>query len=195
MSEPVVISAAEQELIPPDKMIQLTALVDRAGELEAEIERLDEELAEKSKSLQAILGGWQQPGQLVLLLQECHTLDITTTSGVRVCIDEELKPPSMAAGSKYREIVIEWAKGAGHGGIVTSEVTVNVPIGKEALADEVMKAAEAVGLQGKKFETINAARLKALLNGLLEDGLDCPLEQIGAFVFRKADILKAKVKK
>jgi hypothetical protein len=186
----------EPEIIPADKMTTLVEMSNRAGQLEAEIEQLDEELGEKNKELQSILGGWQQPGLLVTFLQECGVSDITLLDGTRVVVNEELKAPSMAAGSKYREIVIDWAKKNGHGGAVKGEVTVNVPVGKEALADEILKfATEVHGLQGKKFETINSQTLAALLRELLEAGADVPLDQIGAFVFRQAEILKAKVKR
>lgn len=193
--EPVIITN-EQEEIAPDKMQQLVALSARAEELEADLERLDEEASTKSKELQTILGGYQQVGTLVELLQSTGVSDITLTNGTRVVIEEELKAPGMGAESKYREIVISWAKQNGHGGAVKGEVTVNIPVGKEELADEVLKfATETHGLQAKKFETINSQTLKKLLNDLLEDGADVPLDQIGAFVFRKAEVLKAKEKK
>ena len=186
--EPTAVMPNEPEPIAPDKMTQLVSMTARAKELEGYLEQLDEKMADANKELQGILGGWQQPGQLVTLLQEAGVNGIDLDDGTRVKVDEELKPPSMAAGSKYREIVVDWAKKSGHGGAVKSEVTVNVPVGKEALADEVLKTAEGLGLQGKKFETINAQTLGALLRELLEDGADVPLDQLGAFMFRKAKI-------
>jgi hypothetical protein len=192
--EPVIITN-EPELIPQDKMDKLVELSNRASELEADLERLDEELSQKSKELQTVLGGYQQPGLLVVLLQELGISSITLADGNRIVIDEELKPPSMAATSKYREVVIEWLKKDGHGGVIKNELTVNIPKGQDALADIVEKSAVEQGLQVKRFETVNAQTLGALLRELLEAGADVPLEQIGAFMFRKAEVLKVKEKK
>jgi hypothetical protein len=200
MSPEAIIFSHEPEKveIPQDKMTQLLMQVARARDLEASLERLDQQMSDASKELQGILGGWQCPGSLVTLLQEAGPVPVTEMTledGTKIVVDEELKPPSMAAGSKYREVVVTWAKESGHGGAVKGEVTVNVPVGKEALADEVLKTAEGLGLQGKKVETINASTLGALLRELLEDGADVPLDKLGVFVFRKAKISTAKVGK
>jgi nucleoid DNA-binding protein len=171
-------------------------MVARARELENQIEMLDEQMGNANKELQGLVGGYQSPGALVTLLSELPVpvTDITLEDGTRVQVDEELKAPSMAATSKYRTIVVDWAKQAGHGGAVKSEVTVNVPVGKEALATEVLKKAEELGLQAKSFETINSQTLGALLRELLENGEDVPLDQLGAFMFKKANISMKKVK-
>lgn len=185
----------ELELLVADKMTQLTEMCARASQLEADLERLSEESTTKSQELQALLGGYQNPGLLVTFLQECNVSDITLLDGTRIVVNEELKPPSMGAGSKHREVVIDWAKKSGHGDAITNELTVNIPKGKDALADIVEKTATDQGLQVKRFETIKAQTLGALLRELLEAGADVPLDQIGAFMFRRAEILQAKEKK
>ncbi len=190
MIESTAVVPNEPEPIAIDKMNQLVTMVARARDLEATIEKLDEEMAQASKELQNIVGGYQAPGQLVTLLSELPVpvTDLTLEDGTRVQIDEELKQPSMAATSKYRPIVVDWAKQSGNGGAVKSEVTVNVPVGKDELAVEIVKKAEELGLQAKSFETINSQTLGALLRELVEDGADVPLDQLGVFIFKKAKI-------
>ena len=197
MSPEAIIFSHEPEKveIPQDKMTQLVTMVARARELETQLESLDEQMATANKELQGILGGWQCPGSLVTLLSELPypVTDLTLEDSTRVQVDEELKPPSMAAGSKYREVVVDWAKKSGHGGAVKSEVTVNVPVGKEQVAEEIYRlVTETYGLQAKSYSTINAQTLGALLRELLEDGADVPLDQLGVFVFKKAKITMRK---
>jgi hypothetical protein len=189
MGEPIIMN--EPEPIAVDKMQQLVTMVARARELESTMEQLDEQMSNMNKELQDILGGWQSPGQLVTLLQTAGPVpvsEITLEDGTHIAIHEEVKPPSMGAGSKHRELIVDWAKVSGYAGVIKNEVTINVPVGKDSLADEILKQAEASGLQGKKFATINAQTLAALLRELIEDGADVPLDQLGIYVFRKAKI-------
>jgi len=191
VSEPVYPQEAIE--ISAEFKQKITDLVNRAGQLEQEMAELEEQVSVRSKELQAIIGGWQSPGALVELLEQAGTMDVTTLEGIRVIIDEELKAPSMGANSKYKSVVLDWARKAGHGGVIKGELVVNLPKG---LPDETVKQLESnisnAGLQSRRDETINSQTLAALLRELLEAGADVPLDQLGATVFKRANIVLPK---
>lgn len=188
----------EPEAISQDKLDQVAKLASRAQQLEQELAELDEQVSTRSKELSTILGGYQQPGQLVELMASIGDSGMDTFTlgdGTRVVVNQELKAPSMGQGGKYREIVVDWLRKTGNEDVIKGELIVNLPKG---LPDEKIKALEATatdaGLQSKRLETVNAQTLGALLREMLEKGEDVPLDQLGAMLFKRAEILQVKDK-
>lgn len=184
----VLMTDAETTTAPDARTLErLVALVQCQRDLERELTDLDEKRKKTNVELEKVAGGYRAEGDIPALLQELGVETLTLADGTKVTVRKELKPPSMAAGSKHRDAVVAWLDEVGHGDAVKDTVTVLLAK-DDPRAVTLLAALDEVGVPYDRFRTVNPQTLGALLRELLEAGDEVPLDDLGVLVFRRSKL-------
>lgn len=125
---------------------------------------------------------------------DCGLMAFTDTNGAKI----ELKTSYHASIPKDRaDEAFAWLTGAGHGSIIKHDVAVQFP------RDAAQLAAQCVALLQEKFsafkitdkEHVAPNTLSALVKEQIGLGADIPLDLLGVFTRRYADVKLPKIKK
>jgi hypothetical protein len=112
--------------------------------------------------------------------------ELTTIDGYVVSIKDMVR--GQPTKDKERE-AFKWLRDGGNGGIIKSEI--NVDLGK-AKEDEIQKAVEALKAAGltKAFhkQSVHWQTLGSLVREKLSKGEDVPLELLGVHMWKQADV-------
>ena len=173
------------------KLGRLIRLAQKQRDLEKELDALEDQRKAKVKDLERIAGGYQSEGELPMAMQEMELTSFEMDDGSVVSIDEELKPPSMAANSKNREPLLKWLKDNKHGDAIKAATTVSFSHDdpRKALVEEALSK---IGVPFDYFETMHPQTLAALLRELLEAGEEVPTDDLGIFIYKRAKVKAPK---
>jgi hypothetical protein len=90
---------------------------------------------------------------------------------------------SASLSAEKRVAACAWLRDHGYGDLVSDDVTLSFGKGQEDKA-----RALAVELIGRVVTNVNTGTLKALIREKMEEGVDMPLDTLGAYLWRKAEI-------
>jgi len=169
------------------KLGRLIKLAKRQRELERELEANEERRKAINKELDKLAGGYQSEGEIPQAMQEMELTSFTLDDGSIITVDEELKPPSMAASSKNREPLLNWLHKHGHGDAIKASTTVQFAA-DDPRKPKVDEALTKLGVPFEYFQTMHPQTLGALLRELLESGEEVPLEELGIMVYRRSKV-------
>lgn len=158
----------------------ISELAARQVQLEAELAELEAKVKEKAKALRQV-----QEKDLPDAMTAAGCKAYTTVDGRSITIKEDISA-SLAEGKKGP--AIEWLRANGYGDIVSEDVTVAFGKGQEEQAHALVEELTQKGLIAVRKANVNTATLKALIRELLAEGVDVPLETLGAYEWKKAII-------
>lgn len=173
------------------KLARLVKLAQKQRDLEKALDDNEAQRKAMNKELEKIAGGYQCEGELPLAMREMELTSFTLDDGSVVSIEDELKPPSMAANSKNRGPLLEWLIEHGHGDAIKASTTVAFAQDDPRKA-EVDKALEKIGVPFEYFQTMHPQTLGALLRELVEAGEEIPLDELGVQVYCRAKVKSPK---
>ena len=166
---------------PVDPIAHLTALAEELFSVEADVARLNEELKTAQRRAQSLT-----EHEIPEAMDTAGVQDITTMSGLVIEVKDEVK-----AGDLKKPTGLDWLRTIGEAGCIKTAVTVPFATGSENDADEFVERLSGEGILATKAAVVNHMTLKSIIRKKLEDGVDVPMADLGAFQFRKASV-KAK---
>lgn len=168
-----------------DRLGALATYCRRHEQLEAELADLDA----RRKTLDAELRDVAEV-QIPTLLDEVGVQQLVLDDGTRISVKEELR---VSTTGKYRAPILSWLEATGHDDIVKDELTVPFGKGEDERVGQALGALEAVGVTDvSRKRAVHAQTFAALLRELREAGEDVPLDELGAFLQRRAKLERPK---
>lgn len=172
-------------------LASLSAMIDRALQLEADLQRIEETRMIHSARLRELV-----EDLIPAALDESGVSEFRTSTGFKVAIEEVVtatlgkgKDENPAAHEQRVARALEWLDENGHDGIVKVTFDVRLSRGDRASDETVTKALEAAGVYYKRDEGVHHATLAAFVRGQLATGDAVPLD-----LFRVAQHRRAKIK-
>jgi hypothetical protein len=217
----------EIEKIPDDLLKRITAAAERQILLEKKLDELDEQKKQLERDLAEVAGGFDGKEKHVIdglipdLMAEANVKGLVLTGGMSVEVNRELKPPSMAADSEMREIVLDWCDRSGNTGVVKNLLSVyfekgdpRVQVIMNFIKNLLMENPTKLKIEYALFRTVHPMTLKSLFNEILEEPVkvredfqtaeefdkwklknELPIAELGIQIFPKSKISFPKVKK
>ena len=86
----------------------------------------------------------------------------------------------------------QWLRDNGYGDIVKNTISANFGMGEDNLAKDFYQSALDKGFQVDKKEAVHPMTLKSFVKEMTENGSEFPSDLFGAFIGKKAKIIKGK---
>jgi len=86
----------------------------------------------------------------------------------------------------------QWLRDNGYGDIVKNTISANFGMGEDNLAKDFYQSALDKGFQVDKKEAVHPMTLKSFVKEMTENGSEFPSDLFGAFIGKKAKIVKGK---
>ena len=86
----------------------------------------------------------------------------------------------------------QWLRDNGYGDIVKNTISANFGMGEDNLAKDFYQSALDRGFQVDKKEAVHPMTLKSFVKEMTENGSEFPSDLFGAFIGKKAKIVKGK---
>lgn len=174
---------------------ELALIVKLANEqvrLEKEVEEADEILSNKKEELARIQGGWDEgkevEGALPKAMSAAGVDGIRLTNGMTVSIDDELKPPSMARDSEFREPMLVYLDESGHADAIKDTITIFLNKENYVHAKAITDLISSLKLEFERYRTANWQTLRKLIKDILKEGENIPLAKLNVQQFKKSKI-------
>jgi hypothetical protein len=95
---------------------------------------------------------------------------------------------SASLSAEKRVAACAWLRDHGYGDLVSDDVTLSFGKGQEDKARALAVELIGRGLIPRVVTNVNTGTLKALIREKMEEGVDMPLDTLGAYLWRKAEI-------
>lgn len=159
----------------------LEEAIEKYLEVKARADELQTELKEVTKEL-TLLETEVIPSEL----ERANIKYFETPDGIVCTLKEDLKL-SLSNGNKPK--AFSWLAQNGYGDLIKNTVSVDFKKGEDAPLQELETLLQERGFANYvKQQNANSASVKALIRRLLKDGVDVPLEDFGAFHYKKAEV-------
>lgn len=181
----LLLEAAESEKsvdeeLDSDKIIGVTAMVNKSRELQQLIASKEQELADAKEKLRVLL-----QVEIPESMDDMGVAHIKTTTGLTVTIKSDLKAN---ISKENQSAAFAWLEKNGFADIIKGEVVVPFDRGqikeKRALCEKLRKQ----GLQPVDRENIHWQTLRAFVKEQIEQGTNVPMDVFGVYQFREAVI-------
>jgi len=86
-----------------------------------------------------------------------------------------------------------WLRQNGYGDLVKNTISANFGMGEDNLASDFYQSALEKGFQVDKKEAVHPMSLKSWIKEMTEKGEEFPSDMFGAFIGKKAKIMKGKI--
>jgi len=166
-----------------DTLERLSGMAHLQMELEDQLAELSLIVKEKTAKLTEL-----SESLIPSVLDETGLSEIRLADGTKVIVKETLR---VTTAGKYRDVIQAWLVEKGHDDIIKDTVTAQFSKGEgERAAALVAAAAEFTQVVDRK-RTVAPGTFGALLRELLEDGVEVPLDEFGAFFQRQTKLDRA----
>jgi hypothetical protein len=160
--------------------------ISRLAELQLQLEREVQAQEDALKVTKEKLRGVQEK-DLPEAMASAGMKEFKLLNGAKVSIKEDI---SASLSGEKKTAAIAWLTEHGYQDIVSCDVTVGFRKGEEERARTVARDLVDKGFVPKLDQNVNTATLKSLIRELMEQGIEVPLETLGAYQWKKA-IVKA----
>jgi len=167
-------------IVNADQLKVISDLAAKQIDLETQVVQITASLKAATEALRRV-----QEIDLPDAMSAAGCKGFTTPNGRGITIKEDISA-SLSEGK--REGAVAWLRENGFGDIVSEDVTLSFGKGHESEALEMVKELAGRGLIPQRKTNVNTATLKSLIRELMEEGLDVPLETLGAYQWKKAII-------
>lgn len=155
-----------------DGLLRLSTLADYLADAYADVARIEAELASAQQEVRSL-----SEVRIPELMEELGQTTIRTTSGVKLSVAQKVR-----CGDLKRADGLAWLRKNGLAGLIKSEVVVPFAKGGDAGAHKLVERLEDLGLTSWLTQRVQWNTLAATIRGQLEDGVDVPLETLGAYL-------------
>jgi len=164
----------------PDGLNRLSQLADELFDAEATVERLASEL----KAAQARV---RQVAEVDIpeLMDDLEMSEFKTKSGLRIEVVEKLSAKKL---TQRHAAALDWLRENGQGGLVKTLVAIPFSAGSESDADALVEELAGEGFAAAKNLEVHHSSLAAAIKSMLADGVDVPLDLLGGYQRRVANV-------
>jgi hypothetical protein len=167
-------------------LAHLRDLVQQQRDLEDEILKLENLLEQKKRDLAQIA---EKDLPQLMELNEISSFKLPDGSSV------EVKPVIRAHVSKDNEVTaFDWLEDHGYGGIIKTEVITNFSRGELEAAQRLVETLRSQEMVAVLKRSVHHKTLESFAKGLLEEGIEFPLDTFGVIRQTKSTIKRPKVK-
>jgi hypothetical protein len=163
-----------------DQLVRLSNLVHNQLELESQIKTLEHTM----KNFQAQL---RQVSEVDIpnLLDETGLSEVKLRDGTKVVVREDLR---VSTTGKNRDVINRWLTEIGCEDLIRDEVVASFNRGEGERAEELLRHLTLLGVLSDRKRYVNPQSFAALLREMRDKGEDVPLERLGVFVQRRAQL-------
>lgn len=167
-----------------DQLRAISDLTAKQLRLEDELAQAEEVVKKLKKDLDKV-----QMVDLPDAMAAAGCTAFVTGDGNGITIKKDI---SASVPEAKRAEVCAWLRAHDFGDLVSEDVTVSFGKGREADALELVSELAARNLIPVRKTAVNTASLKALIREQLAAGIDMPLDLLGAYEWKKAQIARPK---
>jgi len=153
-------------------------VVNRVGRLATQAENVMVAIEAKTKELGVLRKEYEQltENDIPTALADAKQTGMTLESGRTVELDEKMY---ISLTGKYKVPALKWLRKGGHEALISNELIVNIPKGKDNVAGDAMAKIEKLGLEAARVESVHTGSFKALIRTLMKEGKAVPFEKLG----------------
>jgi hypothetical protein len=164
----------------PNPIARLSQLADQLFEAESDVARLQGEL----RNAQARV---QQLSEFTIpeLMDELEMAEFKTKSGLSITVKEKLSAKKL---TQAHQAALDWLRQNGQAGLIKTLVAVPFSAGSENDADALVEELAGEGFIATKNMEVHHSSLASAIKSMLADGIEVPMELLGGYQRRVANI-------
>ena len=167
------------------ELASIESLVNRALELTRELETIDEYAKKLKAELHVITST-----QLVDVLASAGVSEFKTKD-VKVSVKDFISG-SLPKEEHARSQALQWIESVGAADIIKNHLEMDFDKKQDNLAGQVEEFLEGLGVEFHRQRDVHHSTLKSFANERMKAGEDLPLETLGLYAGRKAEIKPVK---
>jgi len=166
------------------RLSNVSDLASKIIQMENKVQFLEEELKSSKKQLleltdQDLPAAMEEINMESFTLSDGSEVKVVPTYGGTIRADD-------------RPQAHQWLRDNGYGDIVKNTISANFGMGEDNLAKDFYQSALDKGFQVDKKEAVHPMTLKSFVKEMTENGSEFPSDLFGAFIGKKAKIVKGK---
>jgi|TARA_R100001015_G_C4609018_1_gene164278 hypothetical protein len=166
------------------RLSNVSDLASKIIQMENKVQFLEEELKSSKKQLleltdQDLPAAMEEINMESFTLSDGSEVKVVPTYGGTIRADD-------------RPQAHQWLRENGYGDIVKNTISANFGMGEDNLAKDFYQSALDRGFQVDKKEAVHPMTLKSFVKEMTENGSEFPSDLFGAFIGKKAKIVKGK---
>jgi len=166
------------------RLSNVSDLASKIIQMENKVSFLEEELKSSKKQLleltdQDLPAAMEEINMESFTLSDGSEVKVVPTYGGTIRADD-------------RPQAHQWLRDNGYGDIVKNTISANFGMGEDNLAKDFYQSALDKGFQVDKKEAVHPMTLKSFVKEMTENGSEFPSDLFGAFIGKKAKIVKGK---
>jgi len=166
------------------RLSNVSDLASKIIQMENKVSFLEEELKSSKKQLleltdQDLPAAMEEINMESFTLSDGSEVKVVPTYGGTIRADD-------------RPQAHQWLRDHGYGDIVKNTISANFGMGEDNLAKDFYQSALDKGFQVDKKEAVHPMTLKSFVKEMTENGSEFPSDLFGAFIGKKAKIVKGK---
>jgi|TARA_X000001382_G_scaffold119748_1_gene100815 hypothetical protein len=166
------------------RLSNVSDLASKIIQMENKVSFLEEELKSSKKQLleltdQDLPAAMEEINMESFTLSDGSEVKVVPTYGGTIRADD-------------RPQAHQWLRDNGYGDIVKNTISANFGMGEDNLAKDFYQSALDRGFQVDKKEAVHPMTLKSFVKEMTENGSEFPSDLFGAFIGKKAKIVKGK---
>ena len=166
------------------RLSNVSALASKIIQMEHKVKFLEEELKSSKKQLLELTDQ-----DLPAAMEEINMESFTLSDGSEVKI---MPTYGGTIRADDRPQAHTWLRDNGYGDLVKNTISANFGMGEDNLAKDFYQSALDRGFQVDKKEAVHPMSLKSWVKEMTEKGSEFPSDLFGAFIGKKAKIVKGK---
>ena len=184
MQQDAINQRAGVESTDTGRLSNVSDLASKIIQMENKVQFLEEELKSSKKQLleltdQDLPAAMEEINMESFTLSDGSEVKVVPTYGGTIRADD-------------RPQAHQWLRGNGYGDIVKNTISANFGMGEDNLAKDFYQSALDRGFQVDKKEAVHPMTLKSFVKEMTENGSEFPSDLFGAFIGKKAKIVKGK---
>ena len=166
------------------RLSNVSTLASKIIQMENKVKFLEEELKTSKKELLELTDQ-----DLPAAMEEINMESFTLSDGSEVKV---IPTYGGTIRADDRPQAHQWLRENGYGDIVKNTISANFGMGEDNLAKDFYQSALDRGFQVDKKEAVHPMTLKSFVKEMTENGSEFPSDLFGAFIGKKAKIVKGK---
>jgi len=166
------------------RLSNVSDLASKIIQMENKVSFLEEELKSSKKQLLELTDQ-----DLPAAMEEINMESFTLSDGSEVKV---IPTYGGTIRADDRPQAHTWLRDHGYGDIVKNTISANFGMGEDNLAKDFYQSALDKGFQVDKKEAVHPMTLKSFVKEMTENGSEFPSDLFGAFIGKKAKIVKGK---
>jgi|TARA_R100001460_G_scaffold45993_1_gene83374 hypothetical protein len=184
MQQDAINQRAGVESTDTGRLSNVSDLASKIIQMENKVQFLEEELKSSKKQLleltdQDLPAAMEEINMESFTLSDGSEVKVVPTYGGTIRADD-------------RPQAHQWLRENGYGDIVKNTISANFGMGEDNLAKDFYQSALDRGFQVDKKEAVHPMTLKSFVKEMTENGSEFPSDLFGAFIGKKAKIVKGK---